>query len=226
MPTPSPFIPESQLWVERDDVWGTQIQARFSAPSNPTVITKGVTINDGAVYTNRRQVTLRVEGGPYIGFIPTTQKVVVANDGGYKNATQVTDDTFETVLNTGGTAVSVPWILQSSGAERLPKTVYVKDIGTDDIILDETLPVIASAGFTGSAGAMVSANIRSYRIKVRASDKTSGVALAQVATDKLKKKLSVPQKYRGSLTVKAVSKPLWVRVQDRAGNYSKWKKLS
>ena len=224
MPTPVPGF-EASLWVERDAVWGTQIQARFSSPSNSTPIIKGVSINDGAVYTNRRQVTLRVEGGPYLGFVPVDETFVIANDGGYKNSTPIVAHPLATALETDGTALSIPWTLQSSGAERLPKTVYVKDLGTDDIILDETLPVIASAGFVGSKGANVSANPRSYRIKLRASDKTSGVALAQVATDKLKKKLSVPQKYSGAITVKATSKPLWVRVQDRAGNFSKWKKL-
>lgn len=43
--------------------------------------------------------------------------------------------------------------------------------------------------------------------------------------DESKKKLSKTQKYLSAMSFKSTLKPLWVRVQDRAGNFSKWSKL-
>jgi len=175
----------------------------------------GVSINDGAQFTHDPDVNVSIV------WPASASGVRLANDGGFRAAE--------------GRALSpsVPWKLASSGPERLPKTVYVRFSGTDDgtrtftddIILDETAPVISSAAVTQSATARFAAKSRTYRVTVKASDKTSGVAKAQVATDKRKRKLSTPQKYAAKISVKSASKPKWIRVQDRAGNYSKWKAL-
>ena len=175
----------------------------------------GVSIDGGAQYTNDPNVKLDLV---WPGMTATAR---ISNDGGFRAAKNL------------AVAPMVRWVLDSSGAERLPKTVYVRFTGTgsdtqtfqDDIILDETPPVIASAGIASLASASSTPKLRSYRIKVRASDKTSGVANAQFATDKLKKKLSQAQKYSATVIFNATSKPLWVRVQDKAGNFSTWKKL-
>jgi hypothetical protein len=186
-------------------------EVRLAPPTDDT----GASINRGAQFTNTPNVSVTLS---WPAFATLSR---LSNDGGFVGAAS------------RGLAATVPWKLDSSGPERLPKTIYVRFRGAgddtktfqDDIILDETAPLIVGASVASSAGAQVAAKSRNYRIKVRASDATSGVATAQFATDKLKKKLSNAQKYSATLTFKATSKPLWIRVQDRAGNFSKWKKL-
>jgi hypothetical protein len=186
-------------------------------PSGPL----GISINDGAQFTNQRQVTISMV------WPSCRERALISNDGGFRGAEERT-------LDSSGRAA---WLLASIGAERLPKTVYARfreptsrgsqesSTFTDDIVLDETPPVIASAGIAALARISSAAKARTYRIKVRASDKTSGVASAQFATDKSKKKLSKTQKYLSAMSFKSTLKPRWVRVQDRAGNFSKWSKL-
>ena len=209
--------------LEDETSWGPQVGVTVTEP--PLSFVKpvaGISVDDAATYTNSTKVRIEVQPPPCTA--PYATSVQLSNDGGFK--TSQTIGIEDVSPDTGATVVD--WTLKSSGKERLPKTVYANIGGvrfTDDIILDQTAPVIEGAGIASSASTSRSAALRSYRVKVRASDKTSGVALAQVATDKAKKKLSVPQKYRASLTVKSAAKPLWVRVQDRAGNFSKWKAL-
>ena len=209
--------------LEDETSWGPQVGVTVTEP--PLSFVKpvaGISVDDAATYTNSTKVRIEVQPPPCTA--PYATSVVLSNDGGFKTSQTIPIE--DVSPETGATVVD--WTLKSSGQERLPKTVYANIGGvrfTDDIILDQTAPVIEGAGIASTASASGSAALRSYRIKVRASDKTSGVALAQVATDKAKKKLSVPQKYSASLRVKAAAKPLWVRVQDRAGNFSKWKAL-
>jgi hypothetical protein len=209
--------------LEDETSWGPQVGVSVTEP--PLSFVKpvaGISVDDAATYTNSTKVRIEVQPPPCTA--PYATSVVLSNDGGFKTSQTIPIE--DVSPETGATVVD--WTLKSSGQERLPKTVYANIGGarfTDDIILDQTAPVIEGAGIASSASTSRSAALRSYRVKVRASDKTSGVALAQVATDKAKKKLSVPQKYRASLTVKSAAKPLWVRVQDRAGNFSKWKAL-
>jgi len=186
-------------------------EVRLAPPTEDT----GVSINGGAQFTNTPDVYVTLS---WPAFATLAR---LSNDGGFGGAAN------------RELAATVPWKLDSSGPERLPKTIYVRFRGAgddtktfqDDIILDQTAPEIAGASVANSAVARIAAKSRNYRIKVRASDKTSGVASAQFATDKSKKKLSKAQTYKSAMTFKATAKPLWVRVQDRAGNFSKWKKL-
>jgi outer membrane protein assembly factor BamB len=179
----------------------------------PPAGARGVSINDGALYTNSPNVTISVVWP--LG----ARSMVISNDGGFGNA-----DTREVSAKT-------EWTLRSSGSERLPKTLYLRfdsagdQTFQDDIILDETPPVISSAVVTQPAIARLTAKSRTYPVKVKASDKTSGVVKAQVATDNRRRNLSKPQKYAAKMSVRSGSRPKWIRVQDRAGNYSKWKKL-
>jgi hypothetical protein len=209
--------------VEDEASWGPQVGVTVTEPALSFVKpVAGISVDDAATYTNSTKVRIEVQPPPCAA--PYATSVVLSNDGGFKTSQTIPIE--DVSQETGATVVD--WTLMSTGQERLPKTVYANIGGvrfTDDIILDQTAPVIEGAGIASTASASGSAALRSYRIKVRASDKTSGVAFAQVATDKAKKKLSAPQKYSASLRVKAAAKPLWVRVQDRAGNFSKWKAL-
>ena len=196
------------------------------APTDPCLLTApapagplGISVNSGATYTNTARVVVSVI------WSGCSAGVSLSNDGGFGSAQE------------RPVSRSIDWDLSSSGTERLPKTVYARfrkagqtladgrTTFTDDIILDQTSPVIASAGIVSAAGARSAAKMHTYRIKIRASDATSGVASAQFATDNLKKKLSKAQKYLPTLTFKATSRPMWVRATDRAGNTSKWVRL-
>ena len=94
----------------------------FAAPPPGFV---GVSINQGAQFTNTPNVALSPIWPPF------TKTIVISNDGGFANAQVLPVEAF------------VPWILDSSGPERLPKIVYLRfgdstQTFTDDIILDTT----------------------------------------------------------------------------------------
>lgn len=171
----------------------------------------GVTIDNAALYTNSRDVGLTITPPPQ------TSSVRIANDGGFAGADArgVQDGPY-------------PWVLSSSGPERLPKTVYVRFVSpcidpaqtfTDDVILDETAPVVtaASATPTFSAGAS-----RSYRLKIRARDGLSGVAQMQLRWKGHRAKRWIRYK---RTTIVHSSGAIWVRVRDRAHNVSRWRRV-
>ena len=175
----------------------------------------GMTIDDEAQYTNDPNVDLSLV------WPSGTQTVLVSNDGGFRNAKEIDVDK------------SIPWKLSESGSERLPKTVYVRfgsssQTFTDDIILDQTKPTISSAtvGGTATASAAVTATAskaRTYRVRLRAKDATSGVAKVQFAHRK--RHPSTPRTFKRVSRYKATRAPKYVRVRDRAGNYSRWRSI-
>jgi hypothetical protein len=126
------------------------------------------------------------------------------------------------------------WTLDSTGPERLPKTIYVRfgdatQTFTDDIILDETAPTVLAAAFGPKAGSShrasaAAARARTYTIRVRARDNVSGVAGLQATANRSRP--SKLQPYRTTARVKASSSRLWIRVRDRAGNFSRWRKVA
>ena len=174
----------------------------------------GVSINEGAQYTNTPRVTVKI-GAP-----AGTTSLLIANDGGFVGALP------QPVTST------VDWTLNSSGPERLPKTVYVRFLTgvfasanyTDDIILDERPPIVDSAAIAGPpAAAATAATLKTYKVKVKAHDTNSGVGFVQVTAKKSK-----PGKllaYKKALKVKSAARPKFLRARDKAGNFSKWKKL-
>jgi len=175
----------------------------------------GVSINKGAQYTNKPDVTLTV--------VPpaSATALLVANDGGFVGA-----------LPRPVTA-EVKWRLDSSGPERLPKTVYLRFLlgtlassnYTDDIILDERPPVVNSAALATPAAASGAraAALKRYRLRIRATDTNSGVGHVQVTSNKRRPGKLI--RYKRKLTVRAAKRPRFIRARDRAGNFSKWKKL-
>jgi hypothetical protein len=173
----------------------------------------GVTIDNGAQYTRTADVTLNLK------FPTATTQLLASNDGGF-----LTPTTF-------APKQEIQWRLDSSGPERLPKTVYVRfllsgvvsETYTDDIILDETPPVVEQAAVTPSSpGAARATKIASYTVKVKATDSNSGVDAVQITAKKSKPGRFL--KYKTKLKVKAPTRKLYVRARDRAGNLSAWKK--
>jgi hypothetical protein len=160
-----------------------------------------VSINHGATYTNDTHVTLTVS--PPRGAL-TMQ---VADDGGFQPST---------AFSSFG---DVRWTLPRSGAERLPKTVYVRFLPSgqtlqDDIILDETAPILTRASASRSG--------HRYVLRVKATDRTSGLGAVQIVPRHgARRTLSYRAKRRLTLPKGKVS----VRVRDRAGNWSHAKRV-
>jgi hypothetical protein len=179
---------------------------------------QGMTINDGAQYTNDPDVTLSVIAPSW------ANSLRVANDGGFRAA-----ETFPPKK-------TIRWHLAESGPERLPKTVYLRfgneaQNFTDDIILDQTKPTVSSAAVVDAGVAASSASVaqaadaktETYRVRIRAKDATSGVAKVQFARNK--KHPSSLRKFARTTRYKAARAPKYLRVQDRAGNFSRWRSV-
>jgi hypothetical protein len=175
----------------------------------------GVSIEDGRDFTNSPRVRL------WLGWEGLVDKVRVSNDGGFAPS-----KTKEIRLRDGG---PLDWTLVELAAERIPRTVYVKlhyvesgwrkQTFTDDIILDTVKPEVVSASMGGSGAATLSASQRTLR--VRAKDNKSGIASMQVSSGKPKKKAKVV-KFRKAVKVPGAG-PVFVRVRDGAGNWSRWR---
>ena len=182
----------------------------------------GVTINNGAQYTNTPDVKLTV-------LAPAgTSSLQVANDGGFLAARSFAP------------ASELAWKLESSGPERLPKTVYLRFLTgtfaspnyTDDIILDERPPVVDQAALVNppAAASAVAAARRTYKVRVKAHDSNSGVRGVYITANKRKPGTLIryTARTRGKrkiLRVRSTRRPRFIRARDLAGNRSRWKKL-
>jgi uncharacterized delta-60 repeat protein len=164
-----------------------------------------VTINKGDSFTNNANVklTVRVPDG--------TTSLLIANDGGFVGGQTFpvrADATYDWVLNTERKDVT--------------KIVYVRAVGpdlpayekSDDIVLDSVKPVLNFAK-RGKGG-------RSLAISARDPKPASGVALMQVTTNK--KRPGKLRKFARSIRVNKNKGPFFVRVRDKAGNFSGWKR--
>jgi hypothetical protein len=166
----------------------------------------GISINDGDQYTNDPNVTITARWPHF------ATSMIAADDGGFAGAEEFP------------VTSSFTWQLPSSGAERLPKTVYVRFIGglagnetyTDDIILDETAPQVLSATATA-------AGKRRYVAHVRGRDGLSGLASLQLTANRAHPGPQHP--YARTLRVASSHRLRWARVIDRAGNRSRWHAL-
>lgn len=175
----------------------------------------GVSINAGATFVSSPAVNLNVVAPA------GTTKVLVSNDGGFANAVEKPYSASNVYTFT----------LATSGTERLPKTVYVRFLGsgddtktfTDDVILDQTAPALRSVSATGgttarAAIAKVTGKVTTVHLK--ATDGLSGVKFAEIALKPGGRTFTA--KYASVLKAKAVGPRPYVRVIDAAGNASKW----
>jgi len=192
-----------------------------SAAVTPTAAgnggTVGVSVNSGAVATNNPAVTLTIHEPA------GTTSIIVSNDGGFS--------TPQALTVTGNDTYS--WTLATSGAERLPKTVYVRFRGpgiddtqtySDDVILDQTPPHLNSAlaSSAGTSGrALRAGGGPSILLRTRAGDGASGVATLEAA--KRRNGRSETVGYKRRLQLSGVGSRPWVRVIDAAGNPSHWR---
>jgi hypothetical protein len=175
------------------------VSATFTLLPVPPPGPVGISINRGAQYTNSSEVEINLVW-PFGNL-----SALLANDGGFQAA-----QPFDL-------QPTIPWTLDSSGPERLPKTVYLRfgdsnQTFSDDIILDETSPVVRSASAQASGSRTL--------LKVAAVDPVSGVASVQAGPSKSPQLKRVA--YSSKITVPGKAKKIWLRVNDRAGNSSNW----
>jgi hypothetical protein len=174
----------------------------------------GVTINGSKPYTNDPDVTLAVLRPPRA------------------TALLISDDGFSTWYTTPPSDDErYRFRLRSSGDQRLPITVYVRFEGPlralrtfwDDIVLDQRRPVVLGARlFDRSRGACVVQRRGCVRIALKAHDSNSGVRVAQFA--RARRHPWPPVAFRSHLALRRA--PRWVRVRDRAGNVSRWHRVT
>lgn len=225
-----------QVRVTATSSLGTTAQASVEvnvAPAPPAG-TVGVTINNGDYATNDPHVLLNVVWP--VG----ASTALVSNNGGFGTSGQT--GSFPLIAQ-------LPWTLQESGPERLPKTVYTRFLGagadtqnfTSDIILDRTAPQLQSAtlesGPTSSAASARAAKARpklkTYRLRVKARDPLTGVCAVQASRTKAAgATVKIADCHKRGVTklakpikVKLAQAPRFVRVENSAHGWSRWHKL-
>ena len=215
------------------DVGNYRIDVRLNPPSGDV----GISINDGASYTNNKAVSLNLVWPAY------ATQVKVSNDGGFAASRTQTFDV----------APTVSWSLDDTVAGLLPKVVYVRFVGADvngattyndrtfqdDIVLDTTAPVLSSATASRSSGTApvtvqgltgtltlpaTAARAKTVRVSVRARDNMSGVSEIQF-NSRATARGARSTKFATSVKVRTSSKTLWLRVKDGAGNFSRWRQV-
>ncbi len=195
----------------------------------------GVLINSGDYATDDPdvQVGLVWPGG--------TSQALISNNGGFGASGNAT---------TLPLSPQIAWTLEQTGADRLPKTVYVRFLGgpgdlslitfTDSIILDEQAPTVQSAVLVSSAQrghaaslARVKSRLSRYTIRLAARDRIVGVCAAAVSSRR-GGGTAIPIRSchrRGilhlsrTLHIKSSKAPRYVRVRNSAGKWSGWRKL-
>lgn len=191
---------------------------RVDVRATPPSRIRGVSINAGARFTNDPRVVVSMRWPRW------ATEFHLSNDGG-----------FASVMS-GLVEPSVSWTLDSSGPERLPKTIYARFSGgeagnetyQDDIILDQTPPSLASvvarpitARSRARQGSAARARARKVRLAVRAKDATSGVVALQITERRKAPGARLP--YRTTITRTTRAATLHVRAWDAAGNASRWR---
>jgi len=198
------------------------VEVRETPPTGET----GVSINVGEAFTNSKQVDLDLIWPAY------ATSARVSNDGGFAaNQTQ-----------TVGLQQRVSWGLDDSVEGQNTKVVYVRFNGSgidntktysDDIILDTQPPEIVTASAT-QAGASAASRLESsrlaakkvkYRVKVRARDKLTGVRTLQLGATKSPARARTISYHTRTLLSLPKSSKLYLRAQDGAGNWTKWRAL-
>ena len=198
-----------------------QVSRTFEILPSPPVGESGVSIKDGASYSNSKQVTLNLIWPEY------ATSVRISNDGGFAASKTQTKEL----------AASIDWELDDSVKGIYTKVVYVRFNGvadttktySDDIILDTTAPTIET-----SSAVVASSSID---VSLKATDDITGVDKVELkngsstATKDYAANLSVPMKDLGLAVSSASVRKLGtssieIRVSDKAGNWSAYKTLS
>ena len=173
----------------------------------------GISINNAATFATSTSVNLRIR--PPAG----ATQVVLSNDGGFDTAD----------VRATSSDCTYAWTLSSSGF-RDAKSVYVRFVGggvdelttlADDIILDTAAPALKRPVIKNLK------NSKKFKVKISARDSVSGVSKVRYAKKKGAKGKTVRNKgkaYKDQFRTRKPGAYRWVKVYDRAGNSSGWKK--
>lgn len=210
---------------------------------------ESVSINDAAEFTASTSVSVTIVGpGARKESMGAATRAELSNDGGFKSSK------FFDLVNSKAV---VDWELDASRTGMFSKIVYVRfwncygaaTFGgaiTDDIILDNTKPVLSSVQAAASSARakvqlsrIVELNSRqtSVRLVVRGSDSISGVGSVEVRASSRKSPIvidlggnapttSKAQTVSKSVLLSTTLKKFQVRLVDRAGNTSAWRAIA
>lgn len=188
-------------------------------PASPGTLV-GVSIDADAVYTTTGTVRLTVV------WPRGSRAMLISNDRGFTSPVRVD-------LTAG--MPPVPWTLDPVRRYSAPRTVYVRFSGdgidpartvTDAITFDPVAPSVTISPLASEA----SRPPGPYALRITARDGQSGLAGVQVSTSARRPPDGPPRRAthtvtgrRQVVTVQSPARPRWVRVSDRAGNWSPWK---
>lgn len=180
-------------------------KATIRQEATPPKGSVGVSIFHGRRAVNRRNTTLSL-----VWPEPTRASARISHDGG-----------FNTFVRRS-LAPTVKWTLEP-GADGV-RTVYLRFGGSDTvysdtIVLDRRRPHVTRA----TARTLARKNgVRRYRIAIAGADSRTGIASAEVSTDRKHRHSAA----RGKAIILATNRSrVFVRVKDGAGNLSAWTTL-
>lgn len=169
----------------------------------------GVSINDGALYTNDPEVTVNT-------WAPNVTHVRLSNDGGYA------DDGWTTYQLTH------TWVISTYGAYVMPRTVYawfeddqaaIYGPYQDDIVYDP-IPPQGSVRVLGSTQPGIQSATSVITLSLEASDDNSGVAQMRLSEDLLEIESGTWQPFTSTVTWTLQSDVVYAQFRDSAGNKS------
>ncbi len=205
-----------------DDGLGNVVALEAGSTYNPGY---GLTVNDGALYTNIPTVTLRYAWN----VADDITQVKISNDGGFGPGGNTTD--WLPVDPADHTYTG--WVLATYGNLVLPRTAYVKfrdgsgkQYGPvqDDIIYDPNPPGVGGVEIIPQAGRGRGVmQGQEVIVRVTASDGNSGVTTVQVSHDEGFGQFSEFAFIGPATDIPWTLQPsglVYVRVVDRAGNLS------
>lgn len=172
----------------------------------PGVPETGIVINEGAAYTDSRDVTVRLMSDNFGG-----EPIDLSNDRAFGPGTR----SFPLTQS-----LTYRWRLGAATSSKKPRTVYARGLPgwerfvtfSAKIVLDQLAPKVLSARRPRG---------QKRRLRVGARDRISGVARVQLTGDRRR-----PGRWRRySPVVRYRVEPgrAFVRVRDRAGNRSHWR---
>ena len=198
-----------------------QVSQTFAILLPPPVGEPGVSIKNGASFSNSKQVTLNLIWPEY------ATSVRISNDGGFATPKTQTKELAESIV----------WELDDSVRGLYTKVVYVRFNGvadttktyTDDIILDTTAPTIETSTAVFAASWV--------DVLLRATDDVTGVNKVEVrngtktVTRDYATKMSVALADLALLVStsgvqKSATQSIEIRVSDNAGNWTNWQNVT